>query len=320
MNPYPSVLNQGIEGRFLPHDPQVRNYNSGMIMRADGTFFSTRFLNPLTHRSDIAITRMHAVVPPPGDTKHVTTMLPMEQVCVLHLPRQYVEHFEDGRLFRHQGRIYLSYIEGHYYKMPFNWVQKLALLGEDWSVEKTWTIPYAGNSVTPEKNWGFFSEAGFLHFVHQIADAENNHVVVTLDASMQPLSVHKRHHDIAWPWGMMSGGTPPILTSNGFLSFFHSYIKEKPHERRYCMAAYRFDRTTFAITGYTDPLIWASEEDPVLPNQLYTNWLPLVIFPCGVINFGESILVSAGVNDSTDVLLDVHADKLKFHDVRRGSQ
>lgn len=308
MKTYPSVLDQGFAGKFLPHDPQVRNYNSGMLRRREETFYATRFLNPRTHRSDIAITRTSQ------DFQR------QELVHILPLPRHALEHFEDGRLFEHQGRTYVSYVEGHYYTMPFNWVQKLALLDDKWDVLKIWTIPYAGNSVTPEKNWGFFSHAGDLCFVHQIAEPDadgKNHVVVTLDVHMDPVHVEKRRHHIDWPHGTMSGGTPPVMTATGYVSFFHSYIKEKPHERRYCMAAYRFDPGSFAITGYTDPLIWASEADPVLPNHLYTNWLPLVIFPCGAIHLEalKSWIVSAGVNDSKDVLLHIPDEELHFHDL-----
>lgn len=298
----PSVLAQGIPASFVRHEPLVRNYNSGLTRKGFHDYLATRRFNRDTWRCEIVINRLVDGA--------------AERVCGLDLPRAHGrEWHEDARLLWHNGRIYCAYTEGQYWMRPWVAVQKLALLRDDWSVEKVYTIGFGENSVGTEKNWQFFSHNERLHFVYSIAP----HVVVELDEDLSPYTVHATECSLALPY---RGGTPPVRAGDSYISFPHYHVAHEARSRRYGFSAYRFEAAApFHVTDITEPLIVASESDPTLPNLAYPHWHPIVAFPCGAqLNHrednGGTWRVSAGINDSYDAIFEIPHSSLNFRHVR----
>src|SRR5439155_20693038 len=95
-------------------------------------------------------------------------------------------------------------------------------------------------------------------------------------------------------YGIVRGGTPPVLVGKEWWTFFHSSLPlDTKYRRRYFMGAYAFwHDPPFHITRMTrEPLLAGSDEDP------WAEEKPLVIFPCGSRFENWTWLVSCGIND-----------------------
>lgn len=292
----PSVTQQGFD--VVPVKSAHHDYNSGMILHQGRHFLASRRFNPDSHNCSIVI--------------KVGTLRGYEDVAVLDLPNELgTAHFEDCRLFRHNGRIYGAYTEGRYHNIPFVAIQKLVLFDNNWKVEKHWTIQYGRNGFLYEKNWQFFSnpDTGHLHFVYSIQP----HVVVELSDNMEVIDEVVRPLNIEWPWGTLSGGTPPVRVGHEYVSFFHSYVNNAKHQRRYSMSAYTFD-DMFRVTAMTKPLLFGSEHDGIRDNPAFKYWHPLVVFPTGALYDVEQHAwhVSLGVNDLFDAIAEIPNSLMEY--------
>jgi hypothetical protein len=288
----PSVTSQGFPASFVDHgEPGIRNYNSGLCLKDGARFLATRRFNHDKWRYEILIKYLNGVAALP--------------VRVLDLPRPHGrESHEDARLFWHRDRLYCAYTEGQYWQRPWIAVQKLALLGDDWSVEKVYTIGYGENTITPEKNWMFFSHDDRLHFVYSIEP----HIVVELDDEMRVVGefVGGRTTDVL----PLRGGTPPVRMDHYYVTFPHFHERHSTRKRRYGFSMLCFEaRAPFAVLQTSVPIIRASAEDATLPNPMYPHWEPLVVFPCGALYSDGLWMVVAGINDSFDAIfvIDPHA-------------
>ncbi len=297
----PSVTSQGFPASFVDHgEPGVRNYNSGLCLKDGARFLATRRFNQDKWRYEIAIKQLDGVTATP--------------VRVLELPRPHGrESHEDARLFWHRGRLYCAYTEGQYWQRPWVAVQKLALLRDDWSVERVYTIGYAENSITPEKNWMFFSHDNQLRFVYSIEP----HIVVTLDDKMEVIWEHRTSPVLP----ALRGGTPPVRIDDYYVTFPHFHMKHRTRRRRYGFTMLCFEaRPPFAVLEVSGPIILASEADPILPNLMYPHWEPLVVFPCGALYSDGLWLVVAGINDSCDALFAIDPHAIPRPRVQHGPQ
>jgi len=301
----PPVLAQAA-GRRVLADQSVRNYNSGMLRMGGDIVLATRTFNHSTHRCDIVIRRIRDFA-----TADIYTP---ETIVVLDLPRAHgMEHFEDARLFLHNGKIHIAYTEGHYYQSPTVEIQQLAVLREDFTVERVVTIPFGSNTVGREKNWQFFSHDGRLHFVYSIEP----HVVVSLDDNYGIDQAYITPPALEFP---LRGGTPPVFAGSMFVTFPHFHLPHPERSRRYAFSALCFSPVPpFAVVGVTDPIVVASANDPTLPNPAYPHWIPIVVFPCGAFSDGKAWHVSAGINDSYDVIFEIPETSLRFAHVPQHS-
>jgi len=220
-------------------------------------------------------------------------------ICRLDLPRtDKREQFEDPRLFIHRGKIHMSYVEGCYGPVE-RVTQKLAVLSDDWKIERIVTVEFGDNGFGTEKNWQFFTRGHRLYFVYSIAP----HVTVELSKAYKVLRRWKPGPKIPF-LGLLRGGTPPQHTGNSFQAFVHFHTEHFTRHRRYGVCSYRFrDYPPFDVCSLSEVLLRGSEEDLTITNTEHPDWDPLVIFPCGIVRRRDHWLVSAGVNDSTDVLL-----------------
>lgn len=236
----------------------------------------------------------------------------------LRLPSNNREHYEDARLFNHQSHWWVSYVQGLYEQKPFKAVQKVALLDRDGQCAREWTIPFGLNGKRSEKNWSFFSHDGRLHFVYSIAP----HVVVEIDDSGKVVKEHRTNPPLMWRWGTMSGGSSPVRIQDEtygdcYLAFFHSYTWHATRHRRYTASAYLFSaEPPFPMIGISKPVLTASADDPWIENVSHPWWNPLVVFPTtAVLDDDESWLVSLGVNDTCDALVNMPHKKIQFYPV-----
>ena len=281
-----SVLRQGYRAEFIHHEPGMRCFNSGMLEKKDGLYLATRRGEARSSLHNIVISKLTGSSPKP--------------VAVVKIPRVHGrEQFEDARLFMHRGKVHMSYVEGRYWKTPRLALQKLAILDDNWKVERVIDIEFGDNGFGQEKNWQFFSRNDRLYFVYSIAP----HITVELDKDYK---VRKRWIvDVNNSFmGLLRGGTPPQHVGGGYQAFVHFHTEHFTRMRRYAMCSYKFrDKPPFEPYALSEVLLRASEEDPVIPNLGTPDWNPLVVFPCGVVRRKDHWLVSAGINDSLDVLL-----------------
>lgn len=208
-------------------------------------------------------------------------------------------HVEDPRLFIHDDELYLSYTDG--YSMLQAKVDPVTLQAtESYYIKKP-----ARERI--EKNWTFFSYNGSLYSVYQI----HPHTIFKMDgANFQTMYEHEWHN--AYRYGELKGGTSPVLTDDGHLSFFHSTVDFKEGGRQYHMGAYLFEKEPpFNVISITDRPIIAGEVIPSgiprLSNKIY------VVFPGGVIRDGDNYKVAFGYNDYQCRYVDVSDKYLKEH-------
>lgn len=275
--------------------PSPRHWNPGMLRYKDRLWMTYRYhLEESGGRCATAITEIDPkTLQPKGKSQWVPLKGPTG-----------AEHHEDARLFIFRGEPHISYTEMTGYRPGVDYrcsmrYGKLRLKGEKWEVLDTWQPNYGANSGNAkEKNWVFFEHEDRLMCVYS---ASPRHVVLEVEGD-RVFNVHESDAAV-WHFGQMRGGTPPVRLPDGnYLSVFHSSIPTeiKPHYVRYYGAAYTFSgKAPFEpLQVSTRPLMVGSESDGHRIDPRYTEgWKPYVVFPCGLVDDGESWLVSLGVND-----------------------
>jgi predicted GH43/DUF377 family glycosyl hydrolase len=113
------------------------------------------------------------------------------------------------------------------------------------------------------------------------------------------------------PWdtesyGRIYGGTPAIKMGESHIAFFHSHTGG---DRRYFAGAMRFEGSfPFQPTHVAGPL-----DVPVNVDNTVSWHYHHIIFPCGVVRESdESVLVSAGCQDSCVIIMRVNIDGLSW--------
>lgn len=192
-------------------------------------------------------------------------------------------HVEDPRLFVYNDKLYLSYTDG--YQMAQATIDPETLTAsEAFYIEKP-------NRHKTEKNWTFFQHKKDLYSVYELSP----HKVFKMNGAKFEKAFEQKFIN-SWKWGELRGGTSPILTDDGYLSFFHSSIDFAGNGRQYYMGAYLFDKeppfTPIAISK--EPIMCGEMISPTIPrlsNKIF------VVFPGGVIKTDNGHLVSFGWND-----------------------
>lgn len=295
--PKPSVFKQvnatAIAKNSLKNSP--RHWNNGLFRYRDRLWMAYRFhLMTAGGRCKTAVC--------PIDER---TLQPSGPSQMLDLPdRTGDEHQEDARLFLYRGVPHVSYtaMVGYQPGVDFKCVMKyarLSLIRDRWKVEEDWLPRYGRNDWrSKEKNWVFFESGGKLHCIY--AD-DPEHTILEIDGDR--VAREYRTPKPAWEWGIVRGGTPPLLMEDGsFITVFHSSIprEKKPHWVRYFSGFYRFGGDPpFRLTGISPkPILSASEEDGHEVDPRYIEgWKPYVVFPAGLVETPLEYLVSFGIND-----------------------
>ena len=204
------------------------------------------------------------------------------------LPKEFECYAEDPRLFEHNGSVYLM----------FNGSNSIKIAKLDSSLDVIWVkkMPkYRGC----EKNWSPYSYNGKLYIIYSWSPFE----VWLLDNELNIKSRKQYSNNLGWKWGEVRGGTPPLLLRNSyFISFFHSFYlypyRDIHDERVYVSGYIQFDPDSLKIVSLSN--------DPVLEPDWNTNHngatLSPVIFPCGLVGYGPSLIISSGLNDENCVI------------------
>lgn len=204
------------------------------------------------------------------------------------------EHFEDPRVFVHEGRTYLSccnFVWNHPRGRPH---QIICEVDGDW--KSLWRAdPVYGengshtlNNRGWEKNWLWFISDGAFHLIYRTQP----HTVARFDRAWGLKDQWiTRSPKLAWKWGEMRGGTPPVLIGDEYWSWFHS--SSDWGVKRYHMAPYAFEaKAPHRMTRCADrPFLSGSAQDKTGQGK------PLCVFPCGSIFRGGEWFITFGIND-----------------------
>jgi predicted GH43/DUF377 family glycosyl hydrolase len=230
------------------------------------------------------------------------------------------EHFEDPRAIFHKGITYISSCNFVVVNNGRGWTgahQVLNLIHQvdsknTWVAEKRIDPVYGlngpaiGKDTGPEKNWLWFFHQDALHLVYQASP----HIVARFSKDGKFEQEYKTFEkEPQWNWGIIRGGTPPVLTEAGdeYLTFFHSRLADENHHWRYYMGAYTFEsQPPFRITRMTSaPLLAGSYDDP------WSKQKPLVVFPCGSRLKNGKWLITLGVNDLDSAWIEIPHEDLE---------
>ena len=213
---------------------------------------------------------------------------------------------EDPRLFTFQGDTYLSYNDIQTADVECRTI-RIAKLNTDTGETKE-PVDFTLNLQRVEKNWApfIYSDQGknTIHFEYCF----NPHVVMKMEDPLSSDLVHLKvpNHialqNIPWhkSWGIVRGGTPPILVDGQYLAFFHSFFRQKG-KIWYVMGAYTFEaEPPFRVTACSKlPILFKGIYGTKTNNTAYSR--KPSIFPSGLTyshdGEDEVIHVACGEND-----------------------
>lgn len=296
--PKPSIYKQiaavQVTGKDLK--PSPRHWNPGLLRYKGRLWMCYRFHLSREHGSRSAT----ALVP--LDKKTFQPTAPSQH---LNLPGVVGdEHFEDARLFMFNGSPHISFTQMTGYRpgVDYKCIMKYARLklnGNRWLIEEVFWPKFGRNGgESKEKNWSFFEHDGKLYVIYE--DAPHRRV---LRLEGERVVEELQSEGVAWPWGTIRGGAPPVPFGDGkMIALFHSSLPTEiaPHFVRYYGAAYVFEaKPPFRILSVSaKPILAGSEADGHGEDPRYSDgWKPFVVFPCGAVMDGDDMLVSLGVND-----------------------
>jgi predicted GH43/DUF377 family glycosyl hydrolase len=216
-------------------------------------------------------------------------------------------HFsEDPRLFQREDQMYIMYNDVQYDPINSRTIRIAKLDPETLQISEP--VNFGQYHQKIEKNWvPFFSKEDGedkLHFEYCF----NPHVILRMEDSaknelrhlLQPNHIAVQR--IPWKdsWGVIRGGTPPVMVDGQYLSFFHSFFREKK-KTWYVMGAYTFEASfPFRITACSvSPIQFKGIYDTTPVNTACKD--KFVIFPSGIVlakKEGKEVLhVACGEND-----------------------
>jgi len=289
---------QGIPNTAIPNERLSGNsvkFNGSIIEWEGRRLLAYRRYDPVHGRMNLAISVLGNDWMPTGE-HHVPAM-----PCKLGNERH-----EDVRLFVHKKRLWMACAEVYNPTGSKGWhcSQRVFRLDKDFNPDHTLDIKVGKNFIGTEKNWAFFSWNDRLFFIY---DTTTGNVIEVDDKTADVINSwqHKRFH---WPFGHMRGGTAPVFVKDlGWLAFIHSATDHAWLKRRYSMSAVVFaPEPPFAITRLSRlPILYGTQQE-----AFCGSGNGQCIFPSGVILNGEQWDVSAGVNDTFNVILHLGAKKV----------
>jgi hypothetical protein len=244
----------------------------------------------------------------------------LESNTTTALNRRAFEWHADPRLIMLKGSFYILWNDGS--NKPYNsqFLMRLDAKGHPAGVAKLVVLV---NSMRRrvEKNWMFF-ESNNTVFVEYCstypkriileADIDSHESVVPCTLVSQLTYEDSSYEKF---WGEMRGGASPISWvgsdgSRSYLSIDHSRVKVGDGKVNYEVCAHEFFAVPpFALKSKTvSPLLLRSLHADDLkqsPGQLNPE-IGSVIYPCGAILQGDSIIVSYGINDERMALASIN--------------
>jgi hypothetical protein len=266
----------------------VDYFNCGMVARNDGDWLVVRRsrwrANMAFGMNDLLAFKLNGMTPTEAKEVKIQTSLPDE-------------HFEDPRVFQHNGRTFVSannFVWGNVW--PHAHQVLVEMRGNDWASHVRHDVVCGHNgshtkaNTGSEKNWNWFFDRGVPLLIYLIQP----HTIVQFDQGYRASKIYEMDpQGINWPYGSPRGGTPPVLVEGEYWTFFHSSVGAGHFTRRYFMGAYAFEaQPPYRMTRFVKrPLLVGSKDD------VWAEGKPLVVFPCGSIFRNGNWTVSLGVND-----------------------
>lgn len=303
---------QRIDSRLLA---EGRNYNCSAAYRSGQLHFAYRHFHPtftfdglkVGSRSTIWLTTLSDWGTPTSSGKPLALPKLYEDVT-----SRFGNH-EDPRLFVHNDRMFLTFVTRSNLHRTFSIGVRDLTSGEVMWIPFGNNLTRCGTPLNPilkspskghEKNWGFFSLNGCVHFVYSIRP----HLVVRL-LDWQPVATFVTDSVLNWEFGEPRGGAPPVLVNGEYFCFFHSSIGIPPgnsvrRRRVYALGVYAFRACPpFRITRW-----------PRLPiaygDHSMEAWAD-VIFPGAALLSGNQWRVYYGHNDRECRVLTIQHDRLE---------
>lgn len=297
---FPSIADSGIKYWEIPNESLIgaggERFNAAIIEWKGEVLMSYRAYSPEHGRTVVAISVMDENWK--ATDKKILT-LPgkgTKQVC------------EDARLFEHNGSLYCSYTEiDHSINTKWHATMRLVELDDNLEVKKYIPLTFGKNRdyAGIEKNWTFFSHNDKLKFIYDIS-------------SMHVCEMHPKSGQVKNQWegdkvyyehGLLRGGSSPTkYTPHEMISFYHTSTDFPWLERRYGLGVFTFSPNEPHNMNRIskEPLLMGSRN-----NDFCGSGNGKCIFPCGHIIRGDKIFVSAGVNDTYNVILEFSKEEIE---------
>lgn len=265
----------------------VDYFNCGIVQRNDGRWLVTRratwWKKDKMGHNDIMAFKLNGLTP-------------MYGIQVEMGQRFESEHFEDPRTIFHNGRTFVSACNFIRNRSGCTYPhQMIAEVTDQWKLVSRNDPVYGHNAggmgvmnTLHEKNWLWFFQDDQLKMIYQSSPLR----IVTFNRKLGIVKIEERSEHTGWDFGVMRGGSPPVLIGDEWWSFFHSSVAVSKERRQYHMGAYAFSKDDFRMTRMTQqPLLSGSFHDN------FSNAKPMVVFPCGALHRSGEWLVVGGSND-----------------------
>jgi len=209
--------------------------------------------------------------------------------------RLLMERAEDPRAFVYKNELHVMY-----HRFSNGYSTRLAKLDDNLNVTEDVSL----EAPPGDKNWTVLPTDDKLYVMpwidpYGLCELSNG----------SPKLVYKT--TVASPWdtesyGRICGGTPAIKMDESYVSFFHSHTGG---DRRYFAGAILLEGSfPFHPTHVAGPL-----DVPVNVENTVSRHYHHIIFPCGIVRESdESVLVSAGCQDSCVIIMRVDINKLNW--------
>lgn len=205
---------------------------------------------------------------------------------------------EDGRLFEHNGELWLSWTCSQYPTTQFRCVivfGRLVFAEDRWQIERFAIPTYGKNDWTAlEKNWVAFNVNGSLWSYYDTKEAVQT--FIRLDGDKVVESVKSK--SLEWRWGPIHGGAICRAENGNLLHFFNSRLGNLAAgtHRYHVGVAELSPHPPFDMLRISSRPILHGEEGYCLDGHRWHK--SNVVFACGAVRQAGEILLSYGWNDS----------------------
>lgn len=306
-----------IEVNLMHLVPNRRAFNPSIIEFRDKTFLFYRYEKIDSYNTEIAVIQL--------DEKYRPIDRTNTRIDLRKFPAG-VTTFDDPRAFIYKGAIHFVYARGLqiHTRQGKMWVSGIGIAHVNDGKLVRQFLPFFGNNKNisngwagqkSEKNWSPFEYDGKVLMVYSI----NPLVVIESDLNRpQCRKVSETSFDQSfWKWGkFLGGGTPMLKRGEEYYGFFHSFVSDgtnKPTCRRYNMGFYSIvnDKGFWKVKRIsTKPLLEAEKDAKRDLRKSDDWWLPNCVYPCGMIERGDKVIISAGWQDCRCMLYEYDWDEI----------
>lgn len=220
--------------------------------------------------------------------------------------------FEDGRLFVHQNKLWISCTVSQWPSDQFRSVVAYGALVESeshWSIGPYYLPNYGRNAFTAvEKNFLFIPRGEQLWCIYRVIGHEQ--IIIQLEGSVVKEVLKSKA--LLWPKAEIHGGAICEGNNGNLLHFFNSHTSHKErHRDRYSIGCAELaGQPPFDMLRISKSPILSGEEGACLDKNVH--YKSNVVFCCGAIKDGDSWLLSYGWNDCQARLVRLREADLKL--------